>query len=131
MTAANITSCGLDPHADTRTPVGKPDTEPDMDYKVSGTHLISAYYRQSPGTDGVSRRGKPDGVGSIKIAYAIGDNPPANPDLFSKTTTGTRSPVKILFDPTDAGKKVAFAACWVSTSNLQGNWSDVQNMIVP
>ncbi|MFI5219660.1 MAG: hypothetical protein ACHQNT_09235 [Bacteroidia bacterium] len=131
MTDADIITCGLEPRDKTKSPVGKPVTEPDMDYKVTGTHQVSAFYRQAPGEDGVSHRGKPENVGSVKVAYFVGENPPLNPDDFSKTVTGTRSPVKITFDPAVAGKKVIFAASWVSTSNIQGEWGEVQTMVVP
>lgn len=131
MTTDDIVACGLDPKDKTRTPVGAPETEPDMDYKVGGTHVISAFFRQQPGQDGVSRRGKPQGVGSIKVAYYIGTTPPTNPEDYPKMIMGTRSPVKILFNPADAAKLVTFAACWISKSNLPGNWSETQVMVIP
>jgi hypothetical protein len=138
MTDADIIACGLDPHDRVKSPVGKPTTEPAMDYKVSGTHLISAFYKQSPAEAGVSGRGKPVGVGLLKVALFISngtpeksDPAPASPDDFPKTITGRRSPVKILFNASDAGKKVTFAACWISTSNINGDWNEVLTMIVP
>jgi hypothetical protein len=131
MTDADIIICGLDPHDRVKSPVGKPATEPDMDYKYSGTHQLSAYYKQAPAEPGVSGRGKPAGVASVKIVYFIGDNPPADPAEFPKFIIGTRTPVKILFNATDAGKKVTLAACWVSTSNIDGDWTAVITLIIP
>ena len=134
MSDADIIACGLDPHDRVKSPVGKPPTVPAMEYKYGNPHQIKGYYKQAPAEPGVSGRGKPAGVGRIKIAYIItnGTEPiPANPDSFPRAKTGTRSPVKINFEATDSGKKVTLAACWVSTSNIDGDWSGVVTMIVP
>jgi hypothetical protein len=131
MSEANIVACGFEPHIKTKHRIGKPDTEPDMQYKSKGTHMIEAYFRQQPGADGVSRRAKPDDVDSLLIAYIIDGGREADPEEFTKRITGRRSPLKIYFNPADAGKKVTFAACWLTKTLLQGNWCKLHTMIIP
>lgn len=131
MTDADIVLCGLDPYDRVKSRVGKPETTPDMDYRVSGTHQVSAYYKQAPAMPGVGGRGKPAGVGLVKIAYFIGDHPPADPRDFAKMVTGSRSPVRIQLNAADAGQKLFLAACWISTSNIDGDWTGIVNMVVP
>lgn len=154
MNASDISSCDLEPRKTTRTPSGKPQTIPQMEYRASQSHTIKAFYRQSPGTDGVSKRGKPKGVGRIEIAYLIIDQapePPApnpnpnpnapaaasdnpanlNPDDFPKRISGTRTPVIISFLPIDAGKFALFFSRWVSTGNSPGDWGQLEFMMVP
>ena len=131
MNDADIVSCGLTPHKTTHTAVGKPKTLPEMDYKAGNAHSLHAYFHQQPGTDGVSHRGKPDGVGHIQVAYFIGDNPPVDPNDLPKTVIFTKTPGTIDFAPADAGKNVHLAARWVSTSNLNGDWSKIEKMMIP
>jgi hypothetical protein len=131
ITDAGILACGLQPHDRSRKRNGKPQTVPNMSYKVTDAHQISAFYRQAPGADEVSRSGKPIGVESVKIVYFIGDNPPANPNEFPKTLFGKRSPMRIHFNPADAGRKVTFAACWISSNNLEGDCCAVITIRVP
>ena len=132
MTNADIITCGLNPYDRVKTPVKKPATVPDMDYRyTSNPHQINAFYKQAPAQPGVSRRGKPLGVGSVKIVYFIGDNPPADPAEFNRMKTGTRTPVKLQFNPLEAGRKVTFAACWVSTSLIDGEWTGLTTMFIP
>jgi hypothetical protein len=134
MSDTDIIACGLDAHDRVKSPVGKPTTVPNMDYKYTNTHQVSAYYRQAPASPGVSGRGKPPGVALVKVAYVItsgSETIPANPGDFPRIKTGKRSPLVINFDAADAGKKVTFATCWISTSNIDGDWDDVLTKIVP
>jgi len=116
-------SCGVTPHSTSRRSVGKPATLPMVEFKVGNGHTLLAYYRQQMTEPGSSGRGKPDGVGSIQHTYFIGDVPPADPNKYGKTVVGTKSPTYIVFDAEDAGKKVWIASRWVSTNNINGDWT--------
>jgi hypothetical protein len=128
MSDADITSCGFQPYDRTKTKIGRPDTIPVMEYRSGNIHVIDAYFRQGAKQPGVQNRGKPLNVRFCKLVYFIGDNPPVNPAQFTIVLFGSKSPFHIMFDAADAGKKVTFAACWVSESNLDGDWTDLQTM---
>src|SRR5258706_15513170 len=102
---------------------------------TGGTHRFSAFYRQQPDENGVSRRAKPKGVGSIKVAIMIltpgTDLNTLDPDTFSRTVAGSRSPIAVAFDAADAGKEVAFAACFQTPTFIMGDWTTVQTMVIP
>jgi hypothetical protein len=126
MSDEDIIDCGLEPYDRTRTKIGRPDTVPNMEYRNGGIHIIDAFFRQGAKQPGVNNRGKPLNVAFCKVAYFIGDEPPANPATFPHVLTSSRSPFHIVFDAEDARKKVWFAACWLSESNLDGDWTEVQ-----
>ena len=124
VTASDRSKMGLKEHSTTRTPVSDPDTVPVMEYKAATGHQLKCYYHQEADTDGVSRRGKPDGVSRIEIIYAIGITPaPAAKDC-TVLVSGTRSPVTIPFDAADTGKTIVLYARWVSTRNEPGPWNE-------
>ncbi len=147
MNAADIKSCNLEPRKKTKTRAGKPQTVPQMEYMAAPSHIIKGYYHQQPGADGVSKRGKPKGVGRVEIAYMLIDfkpepipNPNPNPDEnpltknpedFPKRATGTRTPVQITFATTDAGKYAILSGRWVSTTNIPGDWGQLEVLMVP
>jgi hypothetical protein len=131
LTDADIVTCGLQPYDRTRTRVGRPDSIPSMEYKSATVHTIEVFYRQGAKQKGVKNRGKPLNVAFCKIRYSIGENPPKNIADFEHTVLITRSPGRIQFDGEDAGKKVTFAACWVSVSNLEGDSTNTQTLIIP
>ncbi len=143
MNAADIKSCNLEPRKTTKTKSGKPQTVPQMEYMAAPAHVIKGYYHQQPGADGVSKRGKPKGVGRVEIAYVVIDpkdpNPPKpddnpllqNPDDFPKRATGTKTPVQIIFATTEAGKYALLSGRWISTSNIPGDWSQLEVVMIP
>ena len=126
-----------------RTPIGKPDTKPEATYQVDigGFHRVNAFYKQQPDEDGVSRRGKPEGVARVVVAYMIIESPAEgeipvditslNPDDFPKIVSGTRSPIKVAFLAGDKGKTVAIAMCWETERGIRGDWSPVQAITIP
>jgi len=115
--------CGVEPHSNTRSTIGKPTTLPLMEYKAGNGHSIMAHYRQQMTEPGSSGRGKPEGVGSIQHTTFIGPVPPTDPNKFGRIVVGTKSPTEIPFDAEDAGKLAWIASRWVSTSNINGDWT--------
>ena len=123
--------CGITPHHNRRTHAGKPSTLPMMEFKAGNGHNILAYYRQQMSEPGSTGRGKPDGVGSIQHTTFIGTEHPADPKNFGNIIIGTRSPTAIPFDAEDAGKMVWISSRWVSTNNINGDWTTPICMQIP
>jgi hypothetical protein len=128
---ADIIKCGLRPYKKTKTKRRKPKGSPFMTYVLKPSHNIDAFYRQTSGEKGAKNRGKPLHVAFCKVAYFIGEEPPAEPEDYTKTVMTGHNGLRIKFKATDAGKKVTFIACWVSISNIDGPWCRPQSMYVP
>ena len=123
--------CGVEPHLITRTSKGKPSTIPLVEFKAGNGHTILAHYRQQMTEPGSSGRGKPDGVGSIQHTTFIGAEPPADPNKFGRLVVGMKSPTEIPFDAEDAGKLASIASRWVSTNNINGDWTIPVSRLIP
>jgi hypothetical protein len=93
---------------------------------------VKVFAKQGVDEAGVSRRGKPKGVGQIEIAVKVGDPAPASADdCITRYNTG-RSPYLLHPQPADAGKRLYVFARWINTRHEQGPWtSDAITMIVP
>jgi hypothetical protein len=131
LSDADILKCGLQPYKKKKSKSGKPRTAPWMHYVVKSSHNIEAFYRQAAEKKGVTSRGKPLHVAFCKIAYFIGEEPPSEPEDFPRTIITSSNGTAIKFKAADAGKKITFVACWVSTGNIDGNWSKPQSMYIP
>lgn len=132
MTDDDIVLCGLNPHDRIRTPVGLPATLPQVDTKPETGHLVKVFFRQEPDENGISKRGKPEGVGFIEFVLNIGGTPPASPEQCTQRKTATRSPIRAQFDATQKGQTVYFFARWLN-KNGEGadRWTERGEFIVP
>ncbi len=131
MDDADIVECGLEPKDRTKTPVGIPSTQPDMYLRPSTSHNIVASFRQPKGSPASSKRGKPPGVKSIRVAYFIGPNPPAEPGDYTKFISFSNTTGVIAFNAAEAGKPVTLASCWVNEKEEQGDWCEIQTINIP
>ena len=123
MTATDIISCGLKPHSTSKTHPGKPDTVPASGFKHGPGTSVTGTYRQTTGEDGTSKRGKPDGVGSLQTAICVGPEPPADPEDYQRTVNVTRSPYTINFTPAQSGQKAWLVSRWISINHKPGDWN--------
>jgi hypothetical protein len=131
MSDADVISCGVEPRDKTKSAVGVPETEPDMYLKPLTSHNIRGSFKQPAGEDGSSKRGKPAGVKSVKVAYFIGANAPAEPRDYGKFISFTSTLGTISFDAADAGQPVTIAACWVNDKMEEGDYCEPQTLNVP
>jgi len=123
MIASDITACGLAPHSTSKTHAGKPGTVPANGVKHGTGNSVIATYRQTTGEAGTSKRGKPDGVGSIQTAIFVGPVPPVDPEDYPKTVIATKSPYTINFAPAQSGQKAWLVSRWISTDHTPGDWN--------
>ena len=141
---ADVASTGLKPHKTTKTTVGKPATVPVNVYSAGNANNVKGAYRQQPGTDGVSKRGKPEGVKTIEyaifVAVALPDDgsgvikyakAPVNPDKFGRFDSKTKTPAVLEFTPEESGLMGSFASRWVTATSIKGDWSSIQTFRIP
>jgi hypothetical protein len=131
MTEADIISCGLEPYSGSRTKSTKPESVPDMFLKPMVSHNIKGFYRQPEEEPGVRKRGKPVGVKSVKVAWFVGANVPAEPDLYGNFVFFTSTEGILAFNAAQAGQNVTIASCWVNDVQVAGDWCEPQTMVIP
>jgi len=113
-----------------RTPAPVPATVPVIAAEQSSGTQIILSFKQQPGQDGNSRRGKPPHVGRLEFCYKVGDPAPASVGDCNLLASATRSPLKLNFDYPDAGKKMYGFGRWVNTRNQPGPWTPAPVMVV-
>ena len=123
MKNGDIIKCGLTPHSTTKTSAGTPDTIPATSVTHGTGSSVIKKYRQTTGEIGTSKRGKPEGVGSIQTAIFVGPVPPVDPEDYQRTVLSTKSPYSIAFAPKLSGQKAWMISRWISTDHLPGPWS--------
>jgi hypothetical protein len=131
MTDADIIACGLEPYAKTKTKSVRPTSVPDMFLKPMVSHNIKGFYRQPEEEQGVRKRGKPAGVKSVKVAFFVGANPPAEPAMYGNFLFFTSTEGILPFDAAEAGLKVTIASCWVNDVQVAGDWCEPVTMVIP
>jgi hypothetical protein len=75
---------------------------------------------------GSKRKGKPRGLLGCRYRWGIGDHPPASIAELVNEELATGRSLRLKFSEADRGKKVYFAACWVTESgNIEGEYSEI------
>jgi hypothetical protein len=131
MTDADIIACGLEPRDKTRTPIGAPESVPNMILRPMTSHNIKGRFIHASGDNGSKKQNKPDGVKSVKVAVFVGKIVPAEPDDYGRFMDSTRVDVVIPFNAALKGQDVTIAACWVNEKEEQGDWCEPVTMVIP
>ena len=132
MTDAQRIQCGITPHSNHRTPMPVPDSIPQIEILPNAGHALKINFRQQADAAGTSKRGKPIGVDSCKVVYLV--SPTAitpTPSQCITVVDATRSPLKITFDVSAAGKFFYCYACWQNAKNEAGDWSELHSASIP
>lgn len=120
------------PVRDTTPTRGKaPEAMPDIFVTPLKGARLKVSVRQQPDKEGVSQRGKPDGVGRFEIAWKVGDPPPNHGDDCAGRLISGKSPATITIDTDNIGKRITIFVRWISTNNLPGPWCEPQDSVVP
>jgi hypothetical protein len=81
---------------------------------------------------GSKRKGKPHKTHGCKYRWMIGDHPPASIAELVNAEVATGQSLRLKFSEADRGKKVYFAACWVTESgDKDGEYSEIFVAIIP
>ena len=80
---------------------------------------------------GETHHAKPEGYDGAVIIWAVLDSPPATPNDLTLHTMASRTPHALKFDETQRGKTVYIAAAWQNERGLIGQWSEMQNAVIP
>jgi hypothetical protein len=80
---------------------------------------------------GTAHRAKPSGYDGAVIIWDILEEPPRKPGSLNRHTMASRTPHALEFTEEERGKTVYIAAAWQNERGLIGNWSEIQNAVVP
>ncbi|MDR1896627.1 MAG: hypothetical protein LBR10_07550, partial [Prevotellaceae bacterium] len=65
------------------------------------------------------------------IFFRVSDTPVTDPNELTQFVLATRSPYKLVFDPSQRGKYVYIAARWQNKRGEKGHWSEIICVVVP
>ena len=121
-------SLGLNPHAQTRTHIGVPETRPLGRVEAMGKHRLVLHW-----VDGMTphTRKKPHGVHACQIWLKIGDTAPVDEKGCELVATDTATPYVYDFKPEDQGKIAYWMLRWVNPKGEPGPWGHVVSGVVP
>ena len=80
---------------------------------------------------GASHRGKPNHVHGMELAWGVMDASPADVSQLPNLESATANPIELVFEERKRGKRVFFAARWVSNTAGTGPWSEIESAAIP
>lgn len=122
-----IISCGMKPHATTRTSQqGAPLEIPSFGAKPNASHGFDCRILNEE-----NKVAKPDRVAIMRIRYFIGSNPPKDPAEFAKFQDYSRIPIVLNLPADSAGNDITMACCYVNSAGEEGNYSNIITTKIP
>jgi hypothetical protein len=100
--------------------------------EVSVDTSVIRELRFSHSVKGSKRKGKPDKMLGCRYRWVISDHPPASIAELVNVELATEQSLRLKFSEADRGKKIYFAACWVTESgDIEGEYSEIFSAIIP
>ncbi|MDR2792712.1 MAG: hypothetical protein LBB61_03465 [Treponema sp.] len=78
-----------------------------------------------------ARWGKPANVHGLECLWVIAETPPKEIEELLHSSFATRSPLELVFNESERGKRVYFAVRWESGTVKKGPWSEIFSGIIP
>ncbi|MDR1218501.1 MAG: hypothetical protein LBK73_02710 [Treponema sp.] len=111
----------------TPTPLPAPDMIPEIEAETPHPRTVRIKFRD----ERAARWGKPEHVHGLECLWLISGKPPVKVKELLYSEFATRSPLDLVFEEDERGKKVYFAARWETGSVKKGKWSDIFSAIIP
>jgi hypothetical protein len=109
------------------TPHPPPEGIPEIEITTPLPRTVHIKFRD----EHAARWGKPKYVHGLECLWLIADTPPAKVKDLLHSEFSTRSPLELVFEEDERGKKVYFAARWESGTVQKGKWSDIFHAVIP
>jgi hypothetical protein len=128
VTHSDLTNMGLPIRDTSSTPVSTPAVWPELRVDTNTSLHLFVHYRDPLHPRG----GKPEHVTGMVLRWAVLDSPPEHIRELVNSSFDTDSPLELLFDLSDRGKKVFMAGCWeIHREGLKGPLSPIIDAIIP
>ncbi|MHB9292717.1 hypothetical protein Holit_01820 [Hollandina sp. SP2] len=109
------------------TPHPAPEGIPEIELVTPRPRTVHIKFRD----EHAARWGKPKDVHGLECLWMIRDTPPAKVKELLHSEFATRSPLELVFEEDERGKKLYFAARWESGAGKKGKWSGIFYGIIP
>jgi hypothetical protein len=109
------------------TPHPAPSTIPEVEIGSPYPRALRIKFRAV----NAARWGKPANVHGLECLWAIAETPPKEIEELLHSSFATRSPLELVFNESDRGKRVYFAVRWESGTVKKGPWSEIYSGIIP
>ncbi|MDR1126587.1 MAG: hypothetical protein LBL06_00505 [Treponema sp.] len=127
MTDNGRTALRIPIHNNKHTPVPAPDCIPEIEIETPHLRTVRIRFRDQH----AARWGKPARVHGLECVWALMETPPVKVSDLLHSEFSTRSPLELVFEEDERGKKVFFAARWETGAMKKGKWSDIFSAIIP
>jgi hypothetical protein len=109
------------------SPIPKPDDVPEVEVSTPHPRVLRIKFKRK----NAKRWGKPKGVHGLECLWVISGKPPTQIKELLHSDFSTRSPLDLIFDEDERGKRVYFAVRWETGAMKKGPWSDIFSAIIP
>jgi hypothetical protein len=127
MTDEGRTALGIPIHDSTHSPQSEPKTIPVVETETPQPRVIRIKFR----AENAERWGKSDDAHGLECKWVLSDTAPTHIDDLIYSEFATSSPMELVFDESDRGKKIYFAVRWENGTAKKGRWSDIMSAIIP
>ncbi|MDR1215812.1 MAG: hypothetical protein LBK25_03920 [Treponema sp.] len=126
VTTADLVAIHLKPYKSS-SPSSTPTTIPEIEIETPHPRVVRIKFHEGA----VRRWGKPAGIHGLECLWVMAETPPTHINDLLHSAFVTRSPLELIFDEDERGKRIYFAARWESGTVKKGLWSDIFSAVVP
>jgi hypothetical protein len=114
-------------HDKTPSPHPAPDSLPDVEVETPHPRAVQIKFR----APNAPRWGKPEHVHGLECLWVISEAAPAKIEDLLHSEFATSTPLELVFDEDQRGKRLYFAVRWENGSAKKGLWSNMYSAVVP
>jgi hypothetical protein len=74
---------------------------------------------------------KPEGIRGVEMCWNLMDHPPLSEEELIHSAFSSSNRITLTFHESDRGKRIYFIFRWKSTSDKEGNFSEIYTVIIP
>jgi hypothetical protein len=114
-------------HDTTPSQHADPDSVPDLEVETPHPRTVLMRFRAV----NAARWGKPGNVHGMEGMWVLSGTPPTKIEDLLHSVFSTRSPLEMVFDEDQRGKRMYFAVRWENGVGKKGPWSEIFSVIIP
>jgi hypothetical protein len=127
VTDEDRTAMGIPNHDSHPTPTPRPEDIPEVEAQTPKPRTLRFRFRRA----NMKRWGKPDDVHGMELVWLISDTPPVKVAELVHSSFATRSPLELVFEEDQRGKRLYYAVRWETGTVKKGEFSDIYSAIIP